>query len=175
MYKFYLCRILAEYLGEDQMLASVCRSFASLDALEKYGQNGKVNCKLALHAEAAALGKSIDGRFHVFLEEIRPFCGKFEGSDPQKKLAIQHPTLPTGNVPPGFMGCAVNMVDIDLRHLETRTAAGYGIRETFYRLFGELEVYESRNRLMEARAYINHGAVSLDGGILRENGVISLG
>lgn len=66
------CRILAEYLGEDQMLAVVCKSFAAASALEKYEQNGEVDCGHALHAKASALGKSINGRFLVMcLENIR--------------------------------------------------------------------------------------------------------
>ena len=68
------------------------------------------------------------------------------------------------------------MIDLDIDHLRTRTAAGHGLRETvLYRLLGEVQVYETRECMLEARRCIKHGAVSLDGGILRENGVISLG
>ena len=68
------------------------------------------------------------------------------------------------------------MIDLDIDHLHTRTAAGHGLRETvLYRLLGEVQVYETRECMLEARRCIKHGAVSLDGGILRENGVISLG
>ena len=106
----------------------------------------------------------------------RPYSGKYEGSDPQRKLALPYPTLPRGNVPRGFIGYAVNMIDLDIDHLHTRTAAGHGLRETvLYRLLGEVQVYETRECMLEARRCIKHGAVSLDGGILRENGVISLG
>ena len=79
-------------------------------------------------------------------------------------------------MPRGFIGCAVNMIDLEIDHLHTRTAAGHGLRETvLYRLLGEVQVYETRECMLEARRCIKHGAVSLDGGILRENGVISLG
>ncbi|KAM4068715.1 hypothetical protein ACB094_12G034100 [Castanea mollissima] len=172
-----LSRILAEYLGEDQMLAVVCRSFVTASALENYEQNGEVDCGQALHAEAAARGNSINGRFLVMcLEDLRPYTGKYEVGDPQRKLALPYPTLPRGNVPRGFIGYAVNMVDLDIDHLHIRTAAGHGLRETvLYRLLGEVQVYETRECMLEARRCIKHGAVSLDGGILRENGVISLG
>ncbi|XP_030933131.1 structural maintenance of chromosomes flexible hinge domain-containing protein GMI1 [Quercus lobata] len=172
-----LSRILAEYLGEDQMLAVVCRSFVTASALENYEQNGEVDCGQALHAAAAARGNSINGRFLVIcLEDLRPYSGKYEGSDPQRKLALPYPTLPRGNVPRGFIGYGVNMIDLDIDHLHTRTAAGHGLRETvLYRLLGEVQVYETRECMLEARHCIKHGAVSLDGGILRENGVISLG
>ncbi|EOY23564.1 Gamma-irradiation and mitomycin c induced 1, putative isoform 1 [Theobroma cacao] len=172
-----LSRILAEYLGEDQMLAVVCKSYTAARALEKYEHNGKVDWKLGLHAEATALGKSISGRFLVVcLEDIRPYPGLIEVSDPQRKLALPDPRLPTGNTPPGFIGYAVNMVNIDHPHLENLTTAGHGLRETlFYRLFSKLQVYETREHMENARACIKHSAISLDGGILRKNGIISLG
>ncbi|KAF5442725.1 hypothetical protein F2P56_035352 [Juglans regia] len=172
-----LSRILAEYLGEDQMLAVVCRSSAAASALEKFEHDGEVHCRHALHAEAAALGKSIYGRFLIVcLEDIRAYKGEFEGSDPQRKLALPYPTFSSGKVPMGFVGYAVNMIDLDVGHLHTRTAAGHGLRETlFYCLLREVQVYETMECMLEARHCIKHGAVSLDGGILRDNGIISLG
>ncbi|KAK9292711.1 hypothetical protein L1049_020690 [Liquidambar formosana] len=170
-----LSRILAEYLGEDQMLAVVCRSYAAADALEKYEQNGNVDRGHALYSLATALGKSINGRFLVMcLEDIRPYMGDFIDNDPQRKLALPSPTSPTGEIPLGFLGYAVNMIDI--HHLGIMTSAGNGLRETlFYRLFGDLQVYETREHMKQARACIKHGAVSLDGGIARGDGVIYLG
>ncbi|XP_024438485.2 structural maintenance of chromosomes flexible hinge domain-containing protein GMI1 isoform X2 [Populus trichocarpa] len=152
-----LSRILAEFLGEDQMLAVVCRSKEA----------------------ASAFGKSICGRFLVIcLEDIRPYTGELECGDPQRKLKLQDPTLQCGNVPSGFIGYAANMINIDTRDMNISTASGYGLRETlFYRLFGELQVYDTKEHMNEAGACIKHGAVSLDGGINRvtENGIMSLG
>ncbi|KAJ0015028.1 hypothetical protein Pint_20840 [Pistacia integerrima] len=51
-----LSRMLAEYLGEDEMLALVCRSFRAACALEEYEQNGEVNCTLGLHGKATERG-----------------------------------------------------------------------------------------------------------------------
>ncbi|KAG6752676.1 hypothetical protein POTOM_042705 [Populus tomentosa] len=152
-----LSRILAEFLGEDQMLAVVCRSKEA----------------------ASAFGKSICGRFLVIcLEDIRPYTGELECGDPQRKLKLQDPTLQCGNVPSGFIGYAANMINIDTQDMNISTASGYGLRETlFYRLFGELQVYDTKEHMNEAGACIKHGAVSLDGGIIRvtENGIMSLG
>ncbi|KAL5738604.1 hypothetical protein ACOSP7_031365 [Xanthoceras sorbifolium] len=172
-----LSSILAEYLGEDQMLAVVCRSFEAACALEIYKNNGEVDITCALHAQAAALGKFIAGRYHVLcLEDISPYKWVIDGSDPQRRLALPHPILPSGNEPLGFLGYAVNMVNLHDHHIQIRTFEGYGLRETlFYRLFGNLQIYKTREHMIQARGCIKNGAVSLDGGILRENGIISLG
>ncbi|XP_039172799.1 structural maintenance of chromosomes flexible hinge domain-containing protein GMI1-like isoform X1 [Eucalyptus grandis] len=174
---FPFWRILAKYLGEDQMLGIVCTNSETAFSLETYDKNGEVDIQNAARAKAAELGKSISGEFRVIcLEEISPYRGEIEGCDPQRKLAFPHPTLPSGEIPPGFMGYAVNMVDIDFDHLATRTTEGLGLRETlFYRLFGKLQVYDTREHMKQACVCIDHGAVSLDGGIIREDGLISLG
>lgn len=68
------------------------------------------------------------------------------------------------------------MVNLDGHHMHIRTSAGNGLRETLlYRLFGKLQVYKTRKDMIEAHTCIRHGAVSLDGGILKEDGIISLG
>lgn len=106
----------------------------------------------------------------------RPYTEGFEDTDPQRKLNIPNPTLPTGEVPSGFLGYAVNMVDLEPHYLVTRTMAGHGLRETlFYCLFGELQVYQTREDMKKACFYARDGAVSLDGGIMKGNGVISFG
>ncbi|KAL7003616.1 hypothetical protein U1Q18_004767 [Sarracenia purpurea var. burkii] len=168
--------VLAEYLGEDQMLAVVCKSFEAVDFLENCGQNRNADHTHALHSKATKLAQSINGRYVVIcLEDTRPYAGEL-GSDPDRKLALPDPTLPSGNTPSGYLGYAVNMMSLDFHHLNTRTDAGYGLRETlFYCLFGELQVYETRENMKMAKAFIKHGAVSLDGGIVRGNGVLSLG
>ncbi|PON72057.1 hypothetical protein PanWU01x14_068990 [Parasponia andersonii] len=172
-----LSRILSEYLGADQMLAVVSRSFEAAAALEKYEQNGEVDRGRALHAEAATTGKSLSGRFLVIcLEDVSPFVGGFEGGGFQRKLALPLPYLLDGAIPKGFLGFAVNMIDLDMDELGIMTNSGHDLRETlFYHLFGELHVYRTREDMLASRACIKHGAVSLDGGILKQNGAISLG
>lgn len=67
-----VCRMLAEYLGEDQMLAVVCRSYEAASKLEKYEWDGKVDSEHALYAVAKTFGKPINDRFLVIcLENIR--------------------------------------------------------------------------------------------------------
>ncbi|KAK2998036.1 hypothetical protein RJ639_025803, partial [Escallonia herrerae] len=162
-----LSRILAEYLGDDQMLAIVCKSYGAAGDLQKYEH--------AFYQLATEQGKSVEGRYLVIcLKDISPYTGKLRG-DSQRKLALDNPTLPNGKTPRGYMGYAVNMIDLEVHHLRT-TAAGRGLRETlFYHLLGELQVYESREYMKMALPYIKHGAISLDGGIMRGNGAIFLG
>lgn len=96
--------------------------------------------------------------------------------DVEGKLLFPHPTLPDGSTPAGFLGYAVNMINIEDDHWDTKTASGCGLRETlFYRLFGETQVYETRKDMKRAMSCIKDGAVSMDGGILRGNGAMSLG
>lgn len=60
------------YLGEDQMLAVVCKSRAAARALEKYQMDGNVNCASPRDMLAAKLGISINSRYLVIcLEDIR--------------------------------------------------------------------------------------------------------
>lgn len=105
----------------------------------------------------------------------RPYTGKL-GSDPDRKLELPDPTLPDGNLPSGYLGYAVNLVNLESHHLQAWTNAGHSLRETlFYGLFGEIQVYETREHMKRAKPFIKHGAVSLDGGIMRGNGVLSFG
>ncbi|KAK1285121.1 hypothetical protein QJS10_CPB20g01825 [Acorus calamus] len=168
-------RILGDYLGEDYMLAVVCMSSKTTSALERYSEDGNIYYESPLHEAAAALGMTIKRRCPViFLDDIRPYTGRLEDSNQSRKLALPHPCLPCGKPPPGFIGYAVNMINLDVHHLNTRTAAGHGLRETlYYRLFGDLQVYETRAHMKEADACIKqHGAVSLDGGIKRGNEIM---
>ena len=111
-----------------------------------------------------------------------PFTNFLADNDSQKKLALpfysrSNEAMPNGAIPPsGFLGFAVNMIDLDKDQLRVKTSSGHGLRETLlYRLFGQLHVYRTREDMFAARASITQGAVSLDGGILKENGIISLG
>ncbi|KAI3983927.1 hypothetical protein MKX01_021761 [Papaver californicum] len=147
-----LTRMLAKYLGEELMLAVVCKSYAA----------ARFDRTDGLHIVAAQLGRPINCGFLVIcLEDLCPYGGKFKSDDdPQKKLSLVDPVLANGEIPSGFLGHAVNMVNIDIQQLHTRTNKGYYLRETlFYLLFGELQ----------------HGAISLDGGIVKSNGILSLG
>ncbi|XP_020698214.2 protein DEFECTIVE IN MERISTEM SILENCING 3 [Dendrobium catenatum] len=173
---YKLSSILAEYLGESYMLAIVCKSYETARELEKHSEDGAVNHNCALHAAAAAVGIRIQRRFNVIcLEEIRPYEDPIY-NDTQRKLAIPAPRFPSGEIPNGFLGYAVNLITLDSHHSNTRTASGFGLRETlFYQLFGKLQVYKTRAEMQQASSCIDQAAVSLDGGIIVTSGIIVFG
>ncbi|CAH2044292.1 unnamed protein product [Thlaspi arvense] len=162
-------RVLSEYLGEDTMLALVCKS-------SRLGSNSSEY--LRLQSEAVKLGRSITKRFHVLcLDAARPWTDKFMEIDPQMKLAMDDPKLPDGDPIPGFKGYAVNMIELAPEELFLKTYDGRGLRETlFYGLFGKLQVYETQRHVEEALPHLSgYGAVSLDGFIAKGNGFIYSG
>lgn len=65
-------RLLAEYLGMDNMLALVCKTFDGVKGLEKYEKDGIVDKSSGVHGLARSVGKLLDRRFTVFcLENLR--------------------------------------------------------------------------------------------------------
>ncbi|GLT63656.1 hypothetical protein SLA2020_362020 [Shorea laevis] len=172
-----LSKLLAQYLGLETMLAIVCKTYEGVKALEICGKDGCIDKSAGLHGLAASLGKPLDSRFLVIcLENLRPFAGDFAADDPQKRLDLLKPRLPSGECPPGFLGFAVNMIKVDSSNLFHVTVGGYGLRETlFYCLFSRLQVYRTRVEMISALPCISEGAVSLDGGIIRSNGMFALG
>ena len=106
----------------------------------------------------------------------RPYAGEFVQNDPQRRLDILKPRLPNGECPAGFLGYAVNMINVDSTNLFCLTASGHGLRETlFYSLFSRLQVYITRAEMVLALPCITDGAISLDGGMMRRTGLFSLG
>ncbi|XP_022158038.1 protein DEFECTIVE IN MERISTEM SILENCING 3-like isoform X2 [Momordica charantia] len=172
-----LSRLLSEYLGMQTMLTVVCRTYDGVKALETYDREGCINKSSGLHGLGASIGRILDGRFIVIcLEHLRPYAGGFIANDPQRRLDLLKPRLPNGECPPGFLGFAVNMINIDSTHLFCLTANGYGLRETlFYSLFSRLQVYKTRADMLQALPCISDGALSLDGGIIKATGVFCLG
>ena len=107
---------------------------------------------------------------------FRPYVGQFIADDPQRKLDLLKPKLPNGESPPGFLGFAVNMINVDGMNQCCLMTTGHGLRETlFYSLFSRLQVYRTRADMLDALTCIKDGAISLDGGIIRNTGVFSLG
>lgn len=92
-------------------------------------------------------------------------------NDPQRKLAMDDPKLSDGDPIPGFIGYAVNMINLAEEELNIKTYEGHGLRETlFYDVFGKLQVYETQTQAKEALEHISgDGAVSLDGFIAKGN------
>ncbi|XP_042487850.1 protein DEFECTIVE IN MERISTEM SILENCING 3-like isoform X2 [Macadamia integrifolia] len=172
-----LSRILSEYLGLETMLAIVCKTYEGVKALELYDREGRINNCTGLHGLGSTIGRPVDGRFLVIcLENLRPYAGEFVADDPQRKISLLKPRLPNGDCPAGFVGFAVNMIILDSANLFFLTGSGHGLRETlFYSLFSRLQVYRTRAEMLLAVPCINDGAVSLDGGIIRSNGIFYLG
>jgi hypothetical protein len=99
--------------------------------------------------------------------------------DPLRRFDLIKPRLPNGECPPGFLGFAVNMINVDNINLLRYTASGcawFGLRETlFYKLFSRLQVYKTRAEMLLALPCISDGALSLDGGMIRSTGAFYLG
>lgn len=90
--------------------------------------------------------------------------------DPQRRLDLVKPRLVNGEVPPGFLGFAVNMIMIDNVNLCSVSEYGRSLRETlFYNLFLNLQVYKTREAMLNAIPLISTGAISLDGGVIRSS------
>ncbi|XP_072076142.1 protein DEFECTIVE IN MERISTEM SILENCING 3 isoform X1 [Arachis hypogaea] len=172
-----LSRILSEYLGLQTMLAIVCSTNEGVNALEKYNPEGTINCNAGLHGIGSSIKRKVNGRFAVIcLEAFRPYVGGFVANDPQKKLAIPKPRFPNEECPAGFIDYAVNMLYLESNNLSFVTSSGHGLRETlFYGLLSGLQVYRTRNEMMSALPCIDEGAVSLDGGMIKKNGMFVLG
>uniref|UniRef100_A0A3Q7FN04 Uncharacterized protein n=1 Tax=Solanum lycopersicum TaxID=4081 RepID=A0A3Q7FN04_SOLLC len=146
-------RTLSEYLGLETMLAVVCKTHDGLKALLTYDKKGPMNKCSDLHGDGASIRRPLDDRYLVIcLENLR-----FEHFRPKKPRYVKEET------PPDFLGFCV-----------IRT--GHGLRETlFYGLFSQLQVYKTREDMMQALPFITDGAISLDGGIIKSGGIFSLG
>ncbi|CAN1812840.1 Protein DEFECTIVE IN MERISTEM SILENCING 3, partial [Linum perenne] len=172
-----LSRMLSQYLGMKTMLAIVCKSYEGVKAMETYDKEGHIKKDCGIHGLGASIGKALDGPFSVIsLEDLRPYCGEFVLDDPQRRLDLLKPKLPNGESPPGFLGFAVNMINVEFINMFHVTSGGHGLRETlFYNIFSRLQVYKTREDMLLARACICDGAISLDGGMIRHPGIFSLG
>ncbi|CAA7023350.1 unnamed protein product [Microthlaspi erraticum] len=163
-----LSRALSEYLGKDTMLALVCKSSQCGPKSLEY---------MRLKSEAHLLRRPITSRFLIIcLDATRPWSSGLVENDPQRKLAMKNPCLPNGDPIPGFIGYAVNMIELDLADLDIQKNSGHGLRETlFYGVFGDLQVYQTGEYLQAALPHIKADCVSLDGVIFKENGFIYSG
>ncbi|XP_026427732.1 protein DEFECTIVE IN MERISTEM SILENCING 3-like isoform X1 [Papaver somniferum] len=172
-----LSRLLSEFLGLEKIMAIVCMTYEGVKSIESYEKEGKISKGSGIHGLGASIAKPVDGRFEVIcLEGLRPYVGDIVSDDPQRKLALMKPRLPNGECPPGFLGFAVNMINLDHSYLSYVTATGHGLRETlFYSLFSRLQVYRTRAEMLLALPFICDGAMSLDGGMIRSAGMLVLG
>ncbi|KAF6145319.1 hypothetical protein GIB67_002343 [Kingdonia uniflora] len=140
--------LFSEYIGLDTMMAIVCKTLKGVKALETYDKEGRINKSIGLHMLGPSIGRHMDGRYVViWLEELRPYyVGDFVANDPQRRLALLKPRLPTGECPHGFLGFAVNMIDLESINLSCLTINGHGLRETLcYSFFSRVQVYKTRS------------------------------
>lgn len=85
------------------------------------------------------------------------------------------PLLPSGQIPNGFLGYAVNLLyltpDVLQMRIDTKTQRGVGLRESlFFSLFRSLQVYDTKENMIFAKGHVKArfgGAVSLDGRMIR--------
>lgn len=69
---FSFGRMLSAYLGEDNMLAVVCKTLDAANCFEKYDTDGNVDVNFGIHQEAANLGVPIRRRFPIIcLDSVR--------------------------------------------------------------------------------------------------------
>ena len=69
---FSFGRMLSAYLGEDNMLAVVCKTLDAANYFEKYDTDGNVDVNFGIHQEAADLGVPVRRRFPIIcLDSIR--------------------------------------------------------------------------------------------------------
>ena len=107
---------------------------------------------------------------------FRPYTGKFIADDPQRRLDIKKPRYLNEETPPGFLGFAVNMINIDTANLYCVISNGHVLRETLFSgLVAQLQVYKTRADMMQALPFITNGDISLDGGIIKSGCIFSLG
>ncbi|CAN1812837.1 Protein DEFECTIVE IN MERISTEM SILENCING 3 [Linum perenne] len=160
--------MLSQYLGMKTMLAIVCKSYEGVKAMETYDKEGHIK-------KDCVRSPSVEVKIDQFFL-CRPYCGEFVLDDPQRRLDLLKPKLPNGESPPGFLGFAVNMINVEFINMFHVTSGGHGLRETlFYNIFSRLQVYKTREDMLLARACICDGAISLDGGMIRHPGIFSLG
>lgn len=160
-----LSKALAEFIGEGNMLAVVCKTSRASGLIVRYNEmDGKIDASWGLYKFILSQNNSVSGRLRVYiLEEMRIYDQGQDRNHPQEVLKMEGPKLRNGVAPEGFMGYAVNFLHLNNEHLGLRASL-------FYNLFKELQVYETRKQLYNARDVLTCGGISLDGGLIRERG-----
>uniref|UniRef100_A0A494G8F5 Uncharacterized protein n=1 Tax=Solanum lycopersicum TaxID=4081 RepID=A0A494G8F5_SOLLC len=125
------------------MLAVVCKTNDGLKALQTYDMKGLMNKSCGLHGIESSIGRPLDHRYLViYVENIRF----------KRRLVIRKPRYLHEETPPGFVGFAVNMINIDTLH-----------------------VYKTKADMMQELPFKADGAISLDCGIIKGVGILTLG
>ncbi|MCO5604845.1 hypothetical protein L7F22_059019 [Adiantum nelumboides] len=102
------------------------------------------------------------------LEDMRLYTEGLEESDLQKLLKVDWSKLIDGSMPSGFLGYAVNFLQLNEEHGGLRGSL-------FYSLLKELQVYDTRRNLFSAKSALTAGGTSLNGSVVRERGCEDFG
>ncbi|KAJ7548878.1 hypothetical protein O6H91_07G031900 [Diphasiastrum complanatum] len=168
-----LNKICAEFLGPERMGAIVCNNQQVIYSLEKQ-LSGIDTDKMQSSEKNVYTGRfraiSLDNCKEVDSVEV-------DSNNQQKLLILNPPRLPSGKTPRGFIGYAVNFIHLNVEQLNIKIGSHqHGLRETlFFNLFKYLQVYNSRQQMVDAMDAIVTGAVSLDGGIIWTDNCFELG
>uniref|UniRef100_K4BHK8 Protein DEFECTIVE IN MERISTEM SILENCING 3 n=1 Tax=Solanum lycopersicum TaxID=4081 RepID=K4BHK8_SOLLC len=159
------------------MLAVVCKTHDGLKALLTSDKKGPTNTSSRLHGVGSSIGGPLHRYLVICLENLIPYTGEFIADDPKRRLAIRRkPRYVNKETSPGFLGFAVNMINIDTANLYCVISNGHVLRETLFSgLVAQLQVYKTRADMMQALPFITNGDISLDGGIIKSGCIFSLG
>ncbi|KAH7428834.1 hypothetical protein KP509_09G020000 [Ceratopteris richardii] len=173
-----ISRALADFLGQENMLAVVCRTHEAADLLIRLDKNGAVDESWGLYHYVKMKNQVFEGTIRIFiLEDMKPYDGDLDEVHAQRLLNIEQPSC-NGLVPEGFLGYAVNLLHVNDEHLNFRIQNGNhgGLRGSLlYNLLKDLQVYDSRKNLLKAKGVLKTGGLSLDGGVVREEGCEDFG
>ncbi|KAH7428856.1 hypothetical protein KP509_09G020200 [Ceratopteris richardii] len=173
-----LSQVLADFLGQENMFAVVCRTHKAAELLIRLDKNGGVDENWGLYHYMRMKNQVLDNRIRLFvLEDMKPYDGDLDEYHAQRLLKIEQPDY-NGLVPAGFLGYAVNLLHVNDEHLNFRIQSGNhgGLRGSLlYSLFKELQVYDTRRNLLRAKDALKTGGISLDGGVVRAKGCEDFG
>ncbi|MCO5580545.1 hypothetical protein L7F22_034413 [Adiantum nelumboides] len=165
-----MSRALADFFGEHSMLAVVCKTSEAAGLLVRLNESdGSIDDTCGLYDYIKRQKQNIHEKLRIFiLENMRLYIEGLEESDLQKLLKLVQCKLIDGFVSRGFLGYAVNFMQLNEEH--------GGLRESpFYSLLKELQVYDARRNLFSAKSALTAGGTSLDGSMVQERGCEDFG
>ncbi|CAM6104906.1 unnamed protein product [Calypogeia fissa] len=183
-----LNRMLAEYLGQATLLLIITQTQRGVEELDVHDADGQIDENRGLHGFARSRNYNLSGKYEALpltdTKPYRPAHGAAVNMEHhQRILNINPPLLPSRQVPAGFLGYAVNLVNLAHEHLQmrvnTQSHGEVGLRESlFFYLLRKLQVYDTRRNMISAKECLGRlegGAISLDGGLIKPNGRQQLG
>ncbi|MCO5567735.1 hypothetical protein L7F22_021429 [Adiantum nelumboides] len=135
------------YERMDSMLAVVCKTREAAGLLVRLNKSdGSINKTFRFYDYIKRQKRNIDGKLQIFImEDMRLYTEGLKESDIQKLLKLDQPKLIDGSVPRGFLGYAVNFLQLNEEHNGLRGSM-------FYSLLKELQVYDTRRNLFSAKS-----------------------